>query len=93
MALWNITRTSRQWRAVMSEGHASYGGGKERPFTLARDSHGQVVAIKGTERMVLGPVGTSCDEMCRFLAEIAFGEVAVNAISATATHGQTSSPK
>lgn len=47
---------------------------KDPPFTLAVDSQGQVVAIKGAERMVLGPLEPSCEEMCRFLTERDYGD-------------------
>jgi hypothetical protein len=59
-------------KRVMDEERAPFSGAKQWPFTLALDSDGQVIAIKGDERILLGPVDAACAEMWRFFAEVAF---------------------
>ena len=44
------------------------------PFTLTLNERGEVVMIDGDGRAVLGPKDAVCEELCRFLAEVDFGE-------------------
>jgi hypothetical protein len=44
------------------------------PFTLKVSEQGEVIIIVGADRIALGPKQGACEELCRFLAEVDFGE-------------------
>ena len=47
---------------------------EQLPFTLKLNEKDEVVLIDGDTRVWLGPKAAVCEELCRFLAEIDFGE-------------------
>ena len=46
----------------------------EPPFTLKLNERNEVVMIQNGERTMLGRPEEACEELCRFLAEIDYGD-------------------
>jgi hypothetical protein len=47
---------------------------EQPPFTLKLNDAGEVVAILDEYRVILGSKEAACEEMCRFLAEMDYGD-------------------
>jgi hypothetical protein len=47
---------------------------EQAPFALKLSEQGEVIILVGADRINLGSREAACQEMCRFLAEVGFGE-------------------
>jgi hypothetical protein len=47
---------------------------EQAAFTLKLSEAGEVVILVGADRINLGPRDSACEELCRFLAEVDYGE-------------------
>ena len=47
---------------------------EEAWFSLKLDERGNVVLLLNGDRIQLGPKEAACNEMCRFLTELDYGE-------------------
>jgi hypothetical protein len=47
---------------------------EQAAFTLKLSEQGEVIILVGADRINLGDKAAACEEMCRFLGEVDFGE-------------------